>query len=126
MNTKSRLSFRLRKKYPVFTNILLQMNGIGITGPGHKVFLLQENLIFATRIYSFNTGLYLLFLFTHYTLVEVITLIQISKLLLVLENFTSFFFQFEKYDSKFSKKISCKFFKFAKKYLFPPYTQQVK
>ena len=57
----------------MFTIILLQMNGIGITGPGHKVFLLQENLIFATCIYSFNTGLYLLFLFTHYTLVEVIT-----------------------------------------------------
>ena len=69
--------------------------------------------------------LYLLFLFTHFTLVEVITLIQISKLLLVLENFTCFFL-FEKYDSKFSKKSSLKFSKFAKRCLFPPYTLQVK
>ena len=71
-------------------------------------------------VYTLST----LFIYT-FTLVEVTTLIQISKLLLVLENFTCFFL-FEKYDSKFSKKSSLKFSKFAKRCLFPPYTLQVK
>lgn len=71
----------MREKYPGFPITLLQMNGTGITEPDHKGLLLQENVVFAICVCSFNSGLHLLFLFTHYALVTVITLIQIPKLL---------------------------------------------